>query len=114
MSMLMNRRDYVPDGAGSVKSVSGGEAVLSEVLFRLTARRGSFDLLPEFGSRMYLLREEKPSRRQALAKQYAAEALAELEDVIVTDALVSAGQDGLTIRVELTWQGLPLAVELEG
>ena len=79
MSMLLENRDYVPDGAGSVRTVEGAEAVLSEALFRLTARRGGFAPLPELGSRMYRLREERPSRREALARQYAAEALAGLE-----------------------------------
>lgn len=114
MSILLEHRDYAPDGAGSVASVSGGSALLSDVLFRLTARRGGFALLPEFGSRMHTLRNEKPSERPALARQYAAEALADMEDVTVTDASVTDSGERLTIRVELAWQGEPLAVELEG
>ena len=76
MSIQMDRKDYVAEG-GSVASVSGGSALLSDILFRLSARRGGFVLLPEFGSRMHLLRHEKPSARAALARQYAVEALAE-------------------------------------
>lgn len=114
MSMLLEQKDYVPDGAGSVRSVEGAEAVLSEALFRLTARRGGFVLLPELGSRMYRLREERPSRRDALARQYAAEALAGLDEVTVTGASVTALGDTLRIRVELSWEGQPLSVELEG
>lgn len=114
MSILLENRDYVADGAGSVRSVEGAEAVLSEALFRLTARRGRFVLLPELGSRMYKLREERPSRRNALARQYAAEALASLDEVTVTDAWVTGLGDTLHIRVELSWEGRPLAVELEG
>lgn len=114
MSILLEQQDYVPDGAGSVISVSGGSAVLSDVLFRLTARRGGFALLPEFGSRMYLLRGEKPSARTSLARQYAVEALADLEDLSVTDARVTMDGTRLIIRVEMVWQGQPLAVELEG
>lgn len=113
MSILLENRDYVPDGTGSVRSVEGAEAVLSEALFRLTARRGGFAPLPELGSRMYLLRNEKPSRRPALARQYAAEALAGLDEVSVTDAAVTAGGGAVHIRVELAWQGQPLTVELE-
>lgn len=114
MSILLERRDYVSDGVGSIASVNGGSALLSDVLFRLTARRGGFALLPEFGSRMYTLRNEKPSQRSALARQYAAEALVDLKDVTVTDASVTDSGERLTIRVELAWQGEPLAVELEG
>ena len=114
MSILLEHQDYVPDGAGSVASVSGENAVLSDVLFRLTARRGGFALLPEFGSRMHLLRGEKPSARTLLARQYAVEALADMEDVSVTDAAVTIDGNKLLICVELVWQGQPLAVELEG
>lgn len=114
MSILLENQDYVPDGEGSVSSVSGGDAILSDVLFRLTARRGSFVLLPEFGSRMYLLRGEKPSARTLLARQYAVEALADMEDIAVTDAAVTTEGEKLLIHVELTWQGQSLAVELEG
>jgi len=114
MSILMERKDYVSDGMGSVRSVGGAEAVLAEVLFRLTARKGAFPLMPEFGSSMYLLRREKPSARQVLARQYAAEALESLDSVSVTDAEVIDMGDHLKIRVELVWQGQALAVELEG
>ena len=56
MSILLKNKDYAPDGGGSVTAVEGGEAILCDVLFRLNARRGSFPLMPEFGSRMYRLR----------------------------------------------------------
>ena len=114
MSILINNRDYVPDGAGSVTSVSGSAALLNEILFRLSVRRGSFPLLPDLGSRLHLLRQEKPSQRTALARQYAAEALAELTDVTVTDALVTPEEGRLHIRVELLSEDEALTVELEG
>lgn len=114
MSLLLKNRDYTSDGRGSVASVSGGEALLNEVLFRLSARRGGFPLMPELGSRLHLLRSEKPSDWGTLAGQYAAEALADLDGVTVTGAGVTAEGDRLNIRVDLTWQGEALTVELEG
>ncbi len=113
MSILLKGRDYVPDGKGSVVCAQGGDAVICDVLFRLGTRRGSFVLQPQFGSRMYRLRHEKPSARTALARQYAVEALSDLEEVAVTDAAVTVSGDRLLIRVELLWQGQALAVELE-
>lgn len=113
MSILVDQKDYVADGAGSVASTAGGSAVLNDILFRLTARRGAFPLLPEFGSRMYLLQREKPSRRTALARQYAVEALADLTDVTVTDAAVTPRENGIGVRVDLIWLGEPLSVALE-
>lgn len=114
MSLLMELGDYVPNGAGSVTAVTGGQAVLSEALFRLTARRGAFPLLPAMGSRMHLLRREKPSRREALARQYAAEALEDMEGVTVTGVSVSVSGGRLLLQVELLWQGETLDVEWEG
>ena len=113
MSILLKDKDYAADGAGSVVSVTGADGVLNDVLFRLSARRGGFPLLPELGSRMYLLQREKPSRRGVLARQYAAEALADLTDVTVTDAVVTPMENGISVHVELAWRGDPLSVELE-
>ena len=61
MSLLLKDRDYVADGSGGVTVVQDGEELLSEVLFRLTARRDSFPFLPGLGSRMDQLRRVKPS-----------------------------------------------------
>ena len=38
--------DYIPDGLGGVVRCEGADALLERVLFRLTARRGQFPLLP--------------------------------------------------------------------
>ena len=51
--------------------------------------------------------------RAALARQYAAEALEEL-DVSVDRAELTEGGDGtLGVRVYLTWRGEPLQAEVE-
>lgn len=116
MGILLKDRDYAADGAGSVVTASGGDALVNEALFRLTARRGSFPFLPELGSRMYLLGREKPSAWQSVARQYAAEALEGLAGVSVTDAAVSRTGENLTVMVSLLWQGtdLTVTVQLEG
>jgi hypothetical protein len=113
MGLLLKDRDYVPDDRGGVATVSGGEAVMNEALFRLAARRGSFPLMPELGSQMEALCREKPSTWQSLAKQYAAEALSDLEDVSVTDAAVTQEGDSLTVAVSLLWEGETLEVTTE-
>ena len=109
MSLLLKDRDYVA-------VVRDGEALLNEVLFRLAARRGSFPFLPELGSRMERLRREKTSGREILAKQFAVEALDDMEDVTVTDTMVRQEGDRLWVSVSLLWQGeqLSVAVQLEG
>ena len=98
---------------GGLRTVTGAEEVLQRVLFQLQARRGSFPFLPELGSRLYLLPREKPGAWEALARQYAVEALrgeAELEVAGVTAAKTGAG--ALEVQVRLSWNGEPLAVSL--
>lgn len=63
MIALLRNGDYCPDGMGGFRQAWGGEEVLERVLFQLTARRGSFPLLPQVGSRLYLLGREKPAAR---------------------------------------------------
>lgn len=110
MSLLLKNRDYVRDGNGGVTAVSGGEALLNEALFRLTARRGSFPFLPQLGSRMGELRREKPSDWDTLARQFAVEALDSLENVTVTGARVRRDRDALLVTADLLWQGEALSV----
>ena len=116
VSLLLQNRDYVPDGNGGVAVVQDGDELLGEVLFRLTARRDSFPFLPSLGSRMHLLRRVKPSLRENLALQDAVEALDGLTEVTVTGASVQQENGTFWISVELLWQGTRLAVtaQLEG
>ena len=117
MSLRLEERDYALDGSGGVAAAEDdGAALLNEVLFRLTARRESFPFLPELGSRLHRLRQERPSAWETLAVQYAAEALADLQDVTVTGARVSRIEDGLSAAVDLLWQGgtLTVTAQVEG
>lgn len=116
MSLLLRARDYVDDGNGRLVSVENGEALVSEVLFRLTARQGSFPFLPNLGSRMYQLRSEKASAWESLAQQYAAEALEEIADLAVTGVKVTQDGNALMVAVELRWKGTQLTVtaQVEG
>ena len=116
VSLLLQNRDYAPDGNGGVAVVQDGEELLGEVLFQLTARRSSFPILPELGSRMHLLRRAKPSERENLALQYAVEALDGLAEVTVTGASVRQEDGSFWVSVELLWQGTRLTVtaQLEG
>ena len=110
MSLLLKDRDYVADENGGVTVVRCGEELVNEALFRLTARRGSFPFLPQLGSRMHRLGREKPSAWEALAQQFAAEALSDLPDAAVTGAAVRQEGDRLWVTVELSWRGEPLSV----
>ncbi len=100
MELMMKNGDYVPDGAGALRRVSGDEALLSRVLFKLSVRRGSFPFCPELGSELYRLGREKKSARELSARQFVAAALAD-ENVSVEDVRVTEGENG-TLDVTLT------------
>ena len=114
MELQMKQGDYVPDGAGGLRTLTGREELLQRVLFQLTARRGMFPLLPELGSRLYQLGREKPSTRQTLAAHYAAEALAGERELEVTGVELTEEGEDILVRVELCWHGEVLTVTVEG
>lgn len=104
--------DYVPDGAGSLTALTGGEEVLARVLYRLTARRGALPFLPELGSRLYQLGREKPSARRALAAQYVTEALREEAELNVRSVELDQTGEDVLLTAYLDWQGEELTVRL--
>lgn len=112
MELRMKDGDYVPDGQGGVLRCTGGAEVLQRVLYRLSVKRGSFPFLPELGSRLHLLTREKPLARPSVARQYVEEALAG-EDLTVDEVtLTDAGDGRVGVKVELTWQGEALEVNV--
>ncbi len=114
MTLLVKDGDYVRDGSGALTSLSGLEEVLQRVLIKLIARRGGFPLLPELGSRLYLLPRQSPANRETLAKQYIQEALEEEPELAVTDVtLTPLDGERLQISVALRWQGQALTAAVE-
>ena len=112
MAAVLINGDYVPDGMGGFRQEDGSPGLLAEILFRLSCRRGGFALLPDLGSSLHLLGREKPSARGALARQYAQEALEDL-DVTVEDAAVTVDENGTAhVAVRLTAEGRQLDVEV--
>jgi len=111
----MRDGDYVADGAGGVLRLEGDYAALQRVLYRLTARREGFPLLPEMGSRLWRLGAAPPSKRQGAALQYVTEALAPEEGLAVEDVELSerAG-GGMDAAVHLRLEGRSYTVHVEG
>lgn len=105
--------DYVTDETGNLRRAEGSEELLQQVLWKLSIPKGSFPPLPELGSELYKLSRCKPSQRESLAKQYAAQALADQPELTVTSA--ELGEDG-TLRLQMERRGetLSLTMELEG
>ena len=89
------------------------EALAQRIIFRLTARRGSFPFWPELGSRLYQLGSLPASQRAAAAVQYVTEALAQ-EPVAVEDVELTQRANGIAeLRTRLSYQGTGLDVTLE-
>ena len=104
-----NNGDLVPNGAGGFCRLEGSGALVQRVLFKLSARRGSFPFLPQLGSNLHLLGREKPGARSALCAQYVRQAL-EDEDVTVTDVVYAEQGGQARVTVYLQWQGQELEV----
>ena len=94
--------DYVTDEKGALRRAEGSQELLQRVLWKLSIPRGSFPPLPELGSELYQLGRCKPSQRESMAKQYAAQALADEPELTVTAA--ELGEDG-TLKLWLEWRG---------
>ena len=100
MELKLENGNYLPDGHGGLQQAE--EELLQRVLSRLSARRGSFPFLPDFGSRLYLLGLAAPSVREAAAERYVTEALAPEKDLKVER--VRLWEDG-SLTVTLTCMG---------
>ena len=109
MANKLRDGDYCPEGGGTFAQAEGAEALLERVMFKLQVRRGSFPLMPDLGSRLYLLPRAKSSARAALGAGYAAEALAG-EEVTVTRTEWEEKSRRLTVF--LRWQGEELSASV--
>ena len=69
--------------------------------------------MPDLGSDLYTLMKEKPSTWESLARQYAAQALAEETELTVTDVALAESGGKLELTVYLDWNGESLDVKVE-
>ena len=117
MELFLQDGDYLPDGKGGFSRATGGEELLQRVLFKLTARRGAFPLLPQLGSQLYLLPRQRPAQWKTLAKQYVSEALSDEDELSVTDVTVQPSGTGALVDALLDalleYQGETLSVTRE-
>ena len=106
MEMKFVDGDYVHDGCGGFETVSGAGEVLNRVLFKLSARRGGFELMPELGSRLYTLFSCKGSMLESLAREYILEAVSGEQGLTLTSVeLESVESDTLNIRAVFEYNG---------
>ena len=112
MELALRDGDYVRSGAAGLLRVSGQDALLQRVLFRLTARRGSFPFWETLGSRLWQLGQTPPGARLSAARQYVAEALAEESGLTVENVVLTQDGDQSFVTVELTGEGRTLSAAI--
>ena len=114
MELELKNGDYVPNGTSGLRRLEGNQALAQRVLFRLKARRGSFPFWDSLGSRLWRLGCLPARERQAAARQYVTEALAEEAGLRVGSVDLAQGGDGTALlTVGLTYGEEPLTVTLE-
>jgi len=113
MALMMRNGDYVSNGAAGLERVSGQEALLQRVLFRLAARRGVFPFGETLGSRLWQLGQLPAHARDTAARQYVTEALAEERSVSVESVTLTERSGGATLVAQLSCEGELLPVTLE-
>lgn len=113
MELMIRDGDYVADGGSGLCRVSGQEALLQRILYRLTAHRGSFPFWETLGSRLWQLGKLPAAARQSAAKQYVTEALAEERDVQVESVTLTERDGRALLLAELTRKGEPISVSVE-
>ncbi|MDL2300444.1 hypothetical protein LJC01_02230 [Clostridiaceae bacterium OttesenSCG-928-D20] len=113
MELKIVNSEYTAKNRGGLERVTKLDECVQRIMTKLQTRKGSFDLMPEFGSLLYTLPSVKPSERRGAALQYIVEALSDEPQVSVKDAeLVEAGEGVLEICVNLILDGEQ--IELEG
>ena len=114
MELELRNGDYIPNGTGGLCRLEGTRALVQRVLFRLKARRGSFPFWDSLGSRLWKLGRLPVRERQAAARQYVEEALAEEPGLRVESVELAQGGDGTALlTVGMTCGEEPLTVTLE-
>ena len=114
MELELRNGDYVPDGTGGLRRLEGNQALVQRVLFRLKARRRSFPFWDRLGSRLWRLGRLPVRERQAAARQYVTEALAEETGLRIESVELAREGDGAALlTVGLTYGEELLTVTLE-
>lgn len=111
MELKLVNGDYTLSGGGGFSRTYGIESLLTRVLYRLTARRGSFELMPDMGSQLWLL----PSKPRSMWERYAWAAVTEAlsdEPVTLTSVTVDEKKGRLFVAAELKYGDEAITAEV--
>lgn len=111
MEFKLENGDYILRGGDAV-SVSGAEELAQRITMKLTARRGKFWPMPDYGSRLYtLLRGVKPENRETAIREFVSEALADEQGVSLESIKTETDGDTLLLSLGFRYSGGGFAVE---
>ena len=111
MDLRLENGFYRPGKYRGADTVHGLEELGQRVVMKLSVPRGSFALLPDYGSRLHELGREKRSVWESVAARYVAEALEGETDLRILRVAVDLPEAGrLKVDVELAYQGAAWAV----
>lgn len=112
MELKLTDGNYLPRLGGGFVSVSGIDELAQRVEMKLKARRGGFPLMPDFGSRLYSLPSIKPSRRDAAARQFVAEALSDEPGLSLEELNISFKNDTMLLDLQFSYSDNTLSVSM--
>jgi hypothetical protein len=95
-----------------LKIIGGDYAVSEGRLCSVSGADEIFPLMPDFGSRLYLLPGVKKTERAALCEAFIAEALTGEQEVAVSSVSLSEVGDEIRIALSLRYKGGDLDVAL--
>ena len=116
MELKLSNGQYSAAIGRGLETVSGCEELAQRICMKLTARRGAFWPLPDYGSRLYkLIGSEKISDRETAVREYVAEALADERNVSLSDFTLRYPETDvleLTLRFDYLGESFQVAVTI--
>ena len=94
MELKLENGRYVYAQQGRLQQVDGLDELGQRIVMKLTARRGGFSAMPEYGSQLYRLGRTKASERESVAARYVMEALADEPDAQLRELSLTEQPDG--------------------
>lgn len=100
MELMLTQGDYATDHRGIPRALDGVGDIIERAMRCLRARRGTFPLLPDFGSTLHLLRASSAAESDADAM--VREALAGIDEIRVSQVRAAVGNESAQITILLT------------
>lgn len=102
MELKLIDGDYVPFKNGGLQSVSGVDETAQRIVMKLSAKRGHYLPMPEFGSLLHTLSQYKPSLQKVAAIGFVKDCLADEPELVLRDLKLEPCPDGISITLLLT------------